>query len=113
MTHFADLPSSFRLGPYDVQISVRPAPWSDAQVSFGMFSTNPAGIEIAEDIACPITAAVTLRHEINHAIYHVYCLGKEGGDIEERVVDGMAHAWTQIERDNPGLTAWFAAALLK
>ncbi len=106
---FTKLPVSLRIGAYDVPIVVQPLPWSDSQKAFGLFETNPMTISLAEDVACPITSVVTLRHEINHAICSVYCL--VDGETEERVVDVMAHGWTQIERDNPDLTAWFAFAM--
>lgn len=102
------VPPRLRIGVFDVTVAVMPPPWSDNEKSYGTFNFNPPSIALAGDIACPVMAATVLRHEINHAIFHSYCLGD--GETEERIVDVMANAWVQIERDNPELRTWFARA---
>lgn len=102
------IPARLRIGVFDVTVIVMPPPWSDDEKSYGVYDFNPPSIVLAGDVACPVMAATVLRHEINHAIFHAYGLGD--GETEERIVNVMANAWEQIERDNPELRHWFACA---
>lgn len=60
-----------------------------------------SGVELAD----------TVLHEIMHAVVKFrtlrYAAGEDIHEHEERVVTNMAHAMTQIFRDNPEFARWY------
>jgi hypothetical protein len=48
-------------------------------------------------------------HEVSHAIFWVYGLGKD--DEEERIANMLGVALTALHRDNPWLAGWVQKAL--
>lgn len=50
----------------------------------------------------PAMQAVTLVHELIHAMFHVYRI-KDAGLVEEDVAEGLEGPLTALLKDNPGL----------
>ena len=67
---------------------------------FGQCDTNQGIIYVDESLTDD-KKAVTLLHEIMHAVWVEWCLNDD--DKEERIVDAMAKGLTQTLRDNPEL----------
>lgn len=99
------LPASLRIGPYDWKVIPWTALGAGSERSYGQCCSLQLEIRVAEEIASPQKAMNTTIHEINHALYFAYRADDE--DMEERVVETFATAWTQIYRDNPALLTWF------
>lgn len=70
---------------------------------WGLCNHNKGTIQISSEIDLDYDKAVTLLHEIFHAIVNHYGLGNVLKDDEERVVDQMSRGTMMVFRDNPKL----------
>lgn len=100
------LPTSVRVGPYDIRIEEMDAYQSSLyEGAVGQYADVISLIHINTDVRLgPHYILDTLIHEINHVVFKVY--GIEDEDNEERTVQQMATAWVQIYRDNPMLLSF-------
>jgi hypothetical protein len=104
-----ELPETIRIGGFDFAIVKWPSASAMASNRFGEFSSVEQIIRIQRDFATRYKAADTLLHEITHAIFWVYGIGKD--DDEERICAAMGSAWMQIHRDNIWLGGWLLNTL--
>lgn len=102
------LPSSIRIGAYDVEIVVEDRNWSDAHAAIGHFSGAQQRMTIVQSSASSQASAETVIHEIMHAVWWAY--GLEDADPQERTVTLLSAGLTQVWRDNPQLMAWIDKA---
>ena len=98
-----ELPSSIRVGAYDIEVQWWRPVYANDRERFGEFSQYEQAIRIDRGLK-PQKLLDTVLHELNHAVYWIYGLKDE--DEEERVVQVYATAWTQIWRDNPDFHEW-------
>ncbi len=103
-----DLPKSLRIGPFDYTVE----DWEPREAAndrrYGEVSHVLLRIRV-DTCHGPLQALNTLLHEIMHAIWHQYSMGKD--DEEERSIEIMAGAWTQVYRDNPDLLRFIGEAV--
>lgn len=99
-----DLPTSIRVGLYDLAIEK----WGIHQVTanrrWGEFSGTELMLRIQNDMPSPLKAADTFLHEVLHAIFWAY--GVDDADKEERIVGTVSTALAALFRDNPWLAPW-------
>lgn len=105
----ASLPSSIRVGPYDVGIVIRSSEQQRELEDHGLFSGRWLQIEIEPDATSCAFMADTFLHEVTHAIYYVWGIRDE--DDEERTVSTLTTGKIQVYRDNPWLLDWLKKAL--
>jgi hypothetical protein len=103
------LPSSLRIGPFDVHIETREK-LADED-TWGTYNGASLIMQFQSGQPSNTFAVDTVLHEINHAIYRIF--GLREGDDEERIVGVMATGITQVLRDNPKLVAWLREILEK
>ncbi len=96
------LPSSIRVGPYDLAVIITDK-IDDDEGKWGQHHPG-VSIELRRDQKNAQSALDTLFHEINHAIYGIFGLSKKSR--EEHIVSAMAAGWAMVYRDNPDLLAW-------
>ncbi len=102
MTNIFDgLPSSIRVGPFDIPVTIKDK-INENNVS-GLY-THGVSIELRLDQHNAAFALDTVLHEIGHGIYNTFGLGKKS--TEESVVVALAAGWAMVYRDNPMLLAW-------
>lgn len=106
MTMFEGLPSSLRIGPFDVKVIILDQ--LDGDDDWGEYLHGSLIIHIVSPQPTPSHAADTVVHEINHALWRISNL--RDSDDEERIVSALATGWTQVYRDNPKLIQWIASA---
>lgn len=105
------LPKKLRISAYDFRLELWDSSQAQSTRKFGEFSAIEQRITIQAEYASPVTMVDTLLHEILHAIYWVH--GIDDKDEEERIVNTMAVAWTQVWRDNPALLDWLTAIMVE
>lgn len=105
MTDLLDgLPSSLRIGPFDVAVIVRDV-IDDDDKHWGQY--NPAvSIELRRDQRNAQGALDTVLHEIAHGICGVFELAEGESRDEERICSAFAAGFAMVMRDNPQLMAW-------
>ena len=99
--HLDGLPSSIRIGPYDIAIAVKDRINDDDDV--GEYNHGQS-ICLRTNQYNPMFAVDTVLHEVGHALYK--CSGLDDGSSEESVITALASGWTQVFRDNPELLSW-------
>lgn len=105
----ASLPPTIRVCGHDITIERWGSTAANACHRWGEFSSVEQMIRIREDMPTPQQAANTLLHEVNHAVFWLYGVGKD--DDEERIVTTLANAWTAVYRDNPWLPFWLSECI--
>jgi hypothetical protein len=103
----SDLPSSLKIGAFTISILGQDRD-SDAE-DYGSFSHRNQAIHLSGQFANEQLRAVTLLHEIHHAIWWAQNIKPRDG--EERIVDSLSSGFAQVWRDNPELIAYLGAAL--
>jgi hypothetical protein len=98
------LPKSIRVGAYDVSIEVSEDLQVDGKEAWGAYYASEKKIRIHKAQPSSTFALDSFIHELNHAIYDIWCMAK--GDSEERTVAVFSTAWTQLLRDNPKILRW-------
>lgn len=107
MNWFADLPSTVRIGPYDIKVSIVDA--TPDEDDWGVYYDDQCLICLATGAPNGPFAVDSVLHEILHAVYRMAKLAE--GDGEERVVSLVSVGLTQIFRDNPELLEWIKVVL--
>jgi len=98
------LPSSLRVGPYDITIAIV----DELTGSYGEFSPVEQEIRLLREYKTAALAVDTLLHEVLHAAWFAAALPKK---YEERTVSALAPTLTQILRDHPEVLEWVRKAL--
>jgi len=113
---FAKFPKRLRIGAYDMSVVIMENQFDDGGQSYlwGDFDSNAMCIRVASKLPSGVvpdgvTAVATFLHEVLHAVWFSSSL--RTGDDEERQVDTVSNALTQILRDNPAVLPWIAANL--
>lgn len=101
-----DLPSSIRIGAYDIQICYL----SKDDDDMGSFDSSTETIWIQSEFKSNISAVDTLIHEILHACWDVSAL-PSSAVVEEQVVASITPVMTQVFRDNPAVVEWISRRL--
>ena len=107
MTTFDGLPTSLRIGPFDVAVEIVDKVFDDD--AWGAYVHGKQLIQLKSEMPSKTFAIETVLHEINHAVYSLFELRKK--DCEERIVSTLAAGWTQVFRDNPRLLLWLSSAV--
>ena len=104
------MPSSIRIGPYDVPINFMPIGTVDAEKNFGSFHSESMEIRLRSVFASDQMVADTLLHECLHAIVSVHGMDirKDG---EERTVTVLATSLSALIKFNPDLISYLQDAL--
>jgi len=98
------LPSTIRIGPYDIKITSLD-PLEAAGLSLqGLCAVRTLTISLDPNMIIE-QEFQTLLHEINHMIIRLYNITLNI-ENEEHTVDTFALAWIQIYRDNPLLLTY-------
>lgn len=103
------LPSSVRVGPYDIRILIADTLQMTASARWGEFSSIEQAIRVDVGIATNAKAVDTVIHELLHAIWWAYQIRDD--DKEERTVSMIALGWLALLRDNPDLLQWLNVAI--
>ena len=111
MSYYKGLPSSIKLGGFDIQVKVvkEIVIEGDKLICYGQYTHDDLLIELREQQATAAWAAVTAIHEVMHAIYNERHL--QPGDDEERVVNQMSRGITEVLKRNPKFRAWLIKSL--
>jgi hypothetical protein len=98
------LPPYVKVGPFVISVVESDTPELNDQQHWGDFNAGLLRIRVERNVPSEVLRLDTLVHEINHAIYWVYNI-KEGDD-EERLVNTLSTAWTQVYVDNPEVLSY-------
>lgn len=101
------LPSTIRVGPYD--IFIRPLP-SESDL-FGRFRLYDQEILLSKNFLSGHALVDTFIHELTHAIWSIFGLGTKA--TEEQVASAIAPHLTQVLRDHPEILHWMIENLTK
>jgi hypothetical protein len=104
-----ELPESVQVGHLRIAVVAMSERSSARKDADGWFNYQHATIEIWDGLAPQVKAEILL-HEILHAACIVGNTGVEG-DVEERVVTGLAPVLLMLLRDNPETFAALAGAV--
>lgn len=116
MFRVTGLPDRVKVGPYSYRFSVEDEVWSDPcgedegerHRLYGQFRSFDQVIRVQRDYECAGQAIDTVTHELLHAIWWAYHLGRKLP--EEPAVTNIATGWTALLIDNPELDRWFTRA---
>lgn len=103
------LPATIRVCGFTISINFMSDLKSYSEGNFAYFSSLCQEITIRKGMPSSEKLVDSLIHELNHAVFHYYGIGKD--DCEERIVATLGKAWTQIFADNPGLARWIEETL--
>lgn len=103
----SDLPEMLKIGAFDIHI--KPLDHEAEASELGYFSKLNQTIGLSNNFSSKRLAAVTLLHEIFHAIYWAQDIKSRDG--EERTVEMMSSGFAQVWRDNPKLIEYLDGAL--
>lgn len=101
------LPSSIRVGPFDIAIHIWPEIEAHASARFAEFSATEQLMRISESLQSSHKVADSFLHELLHAVWWVNDL-TEAAATEEHIVGHVASTLVQVHRDNPWLAPWIA-----
>jgi hypothetical protein len=106
MAKMADLPSTVRVGPFDVAFEITNGNVSgdEEEKIVGDFNQLEMLVRVKDKFRTAPQHVEVVIHELLHAMWLVWNL--KDGDPEERIVGSYAVALTQCFRDNPRLLAW-------
>jgi len=100
-------PNFIQIGPIKVRVIQFSAKFCRQNPDvFGSYDPAIAVIEISDRLS-PDRRLVTFLHEIGHAIWNVYEIGKVSD--QEAIVSLMAVAWANVYQDNPYLLSWISS----
>lgn len=103
------LPTSIRVCGFTISISFMSDLKSYSEGNFAHFASLCQEITIRKGMPSPEKLVDSVIHELNHAVFYYYGIGKD--DCEERIVSTLGMAWTQVFADNPGLARWIEETL--
>lgn len=103
------LPDTIRVGPFTYTLVKWNQNTSVGYRVYGEHSALELQIRLSRGMAAPTKLVDTFIHEISHAIFWVYGVGKD--DDEERIVAQFGTAWVALYLDNPWLAPWIQEAL--
>lgn len=103
------LPSSIQIGHLHVAVVAMTDRSSSRKDADGWFDYQRATIEVWDGLSPQVKAEILL-HEILHAACIVGNTGVEG-EVEERVVTGLAPVILMLLRDNPAVFASMAETM--
>lgn len=105
----AGLPTKVKIGALTYPVVVCKSKQNDrGDPIFGFHDSTRVEIEIYPDGVAANQVALTLLHEIFHAIYHDRNLPDKR---EELIVDQLSAGVAQFMRDNPGAVRWIMEML--
>ena len=108
---FDGLPKSYRLGPYTPQLTVVENLKHGDSDCLGLCKANTHNVLLSTTHETAQQAAVTLLHEIFHAMLNAnphHLKLKE--EVEEQVVEVFSTWTAMLIRDNPELVQWLIMA---
>lgn len=100
----SNFPSVIRLGYQDIKITVK-----DYEEAQGSYSSDRH--EISLNVALEGSEVLnTIVHEILHAGIYIYGIREEfkDSDHEEKVVNALGNAFTEVLVRNPKLVSWIS-----
>lgn len=98
-----DFPSSVRVGPHTIAISLKPREEALTEEAWGCYNLETMTIWVQQELA-PSKQARVLLHEIIHALWDVGELGEETD--EETAVSVLSTQLLAAMHDNPGVFRW-------
>lgn len=96
------LPTSLRIGPYDIAVELVDKFEPDS--AWGQFDGGKATISLVVVQPSEMFALNVVLHEIMHVLYELFHL--QPIDDEERIASTLAAGWVQVLRDNKQLVKW-------
>ena len=102
-------PDTIKIGAIDYKIMPMTPEEVRRDEALGKCDNENAEISVVFD-RTPRVGAVTLLHEIMHAIWYVQDL--RGKEKEERVVSALSAGLAAAMRDNPKVFAWIGKTLV-
>jgi len=98
-----DFPSSVRVGPHTISISLKPREEAQTEEAWGCYNLDNLDIWVQAELA-PTKKARVLLHEIVHALWDVGELGEESD--EETAVSVLSTQLLAAMQDNPDVFRW-------
>jgi hypothetical protein len=109
-----EAPKAIKVGGFDYELTIQ-SDWlknSEGENSWGLCDFANRKFQIGNTAGVPSVRelASTLLHEIMHAIWDQYYLGKKAS--EENAIRALEQGLVGIFRDNPKLGPWLIKAIV-